>query len=221
MSNVVKTVNITKFYPSDNVHALRGVSLEIKQGEIVAITGPSGSGKSTLLNMIGATDHPTSGQVYINDIPLNGTRNLDRIRAQYIGFVFQMSNLIPTLTSCENIEIAMTDKKNTRQKARELLEKVSMAHRENHIATKLSGGERQRVAIARALANNPHLILADEPTGNLDSTNGKEVIKLLTDLQKSMNTTLIVVTHNLEISKTAGRILEMKDGLIITESPAK
>ncbi len=209
---VVKTVNISKYYPAEDVCALRSVSLEIAEGEFVAVTGPSGSGKTTLLNMIGALDRPTEGDIFINGIQLSKKRDLDHIRARYIGFVFQLSNLIPSLTALENVQIAMINGGKSRERARELLKRVSLSDREKHVVTKLSGGERQRVALARALANNPKLILADEPTGNLDSKSGGEVINLLTALQREFNTTLVVVTHNMDIARLAGRVIEMKDG---------
>ena len=216
MNNVmVKTVNLSKFYPGENVDALKSVNLEIKEQEFIAIIGPSGCGKSTLLNMIGALDRPSSGQVYINNILLDNGQNLDEIRAKHIGFVFQLSNLIPTLTALENVQIAMIDNHNSKKRSKELLTRVSLEHRLNHMVNKLSGGERQRVALARALANNPKIILADEPTGNLDSKSGQEVLNLLLDIKRTNNSTLIIVTHNANIAKLAERTIEMNDGSLV------
>ncbi len=179
--------------------------------------GPSGSGKSTLLNMLGALDRPTRGQVFINGQDLRRVRNLDRFRAKTVGFVFQMHNLIPTLNALENVEtplmgqVAGAGKR--RKRARELLGLVGLADRMEHLPSQLSGGQRQRVAIARALANQPALILADEPTGNLDSQSGADVIALLRRLNAEL-TTIIIVTHDPSVARQTNRILVMRDGKV-------
>jgi ABC-type lipoprotein export system ATPase subunit len=183
--------------------------------------GPSGSGKSTLLNMLGALDRPTSGQVLIEGRDLGQIRNLDRFRAQTVGFVFQLHNLIPTLSSRENVEVPMRGQpvsaRARRRRARELLELVGLAERMNHLPNQLSGGERQRVAIARSLANRPKLVLADEPTGNLDSHSGGEVIALMHKLNHELGTTFIVVTHDEAVARQTDRILIMQDGQIVRQ----
>lgn len=217
--NSIETQNLTKVYGNGNeVRALDGVSIIINQGEFLAIMGPSGSGKSTLLNMLGALDRPTNGQVYIDGNDLSGIKNLDRFRAQTVGFVFQMHNLIPTLNALENVEIPMQGQIRSRRKRRhramEILKLVSLDDRSGHLPSQLSGGERQRVAIARALANEPAVILADEPTGNLDTQSGEEVIQVLRKLNRELNTTIIVVTHDLAVARQTDRILVMQDGKI-------
>jgi len=203
------------------VYALDHVSLEIREGEMVAVMGPSGSGKSTLLNMVGALDRPTSGTVFIDGHDLAQVRDIDSFRARTVGFVFQMHNLIPTLTALENVEVPMRGQGlgagSRRGRARELLATVGLAEREGHLPSQLSGGQRQRVAIARALANEPRLILADEPTGNLDSVSGQEVIDLLRALNRDQATTVILVTHDSRVARATGRILNMMDGKIVRE----
>ena len=217
--HLVETRELTKIYgDGDQVRALDGVDLVIPQGEMVAVMGPSGSGKSTLLNMLGGLDRPTSGQVLINDQDLATVRNLDKFRAQQVGFVFQLHNLLPTLTAQENVEVPMRGqsigRRARRARARELLELVGLADRMTHLPSQLSGGQRQRVAIARSLANEPKLILADEPTGNLDSASGTEIMELLGELNKSQGTTIIVVTHDRRVGRATDRILTMRDGKI-------
>jgi ABC-type lipoprotein export system ATPase subunit len=219
---MIETRNLVKLYGDGaQVRALDGVSLEIAAGEFVSVMGPSGSGKSTLLNMLGALDRPTSGQVLIEGQDLAQVRNLDRFRAQTVGFVFQLHNLIPTLTSRENIEVPMRGQpigpRARRRRARELLEMVGLAERMNHLPNQLSGGERQRVALARSLANRPKLILADEPTGNLDSHSGGEVIALMHTLNHELGTTVIVVTHDEAVARQTDRILIMQDGQIVRQ----
>jgi ABC-type lipoprotein export system ATPase subunit len=200
------------------ITALNGVDLQIAAGEIVAIVGPSGSGKSTLLNLIGALDRPTSGEVLINGTPLSQVRNLDRFRGETIGFIFQSHNLLPTLTARENVEVPMYAIKmrpaERRARALELLGLVGLAARADHLPNQLSGGERQRVAIARALANRPTIILADEPTGNLDSKNTADIMALLTDLNQSQGVTVVVVTHNAEVAAASQRVITIRDGKI-------
>ena len=221
---VVQTINLTKIYGDGaDVNALNGVNLTVNAGEFVAIVGPSGSGKSTLLNLLGALDRPTRGEVVVNGAPLSKVRNLDRFRSQTIGFIFQMHNLIPTLTALENVEVPMAETKlsgrRRRERARELLTLVGLDKRMHYLPNKMSGGERQRVAIARALANHPAILLADEPTGNLDSKTTAETMALLSDLNQTQGTTLIVVTHNAQVAHAARRIITLRDGQIQSDIP--
>jgi ABC-type lipoprotein export system ATPase subunit len=221
---MVETHDLTKIYgDGDAVRALDGVNLAIEEGEMVAVMGPSGSGKSTLLNMIGGLDRPTEGRVLVNGRDLATVRNLDAFRAQTVGFVFQLHNLLPTLTALENVEVPMRGQsighRARRERARELLGLVGLAGRLDHLPSQLSGGQRQRVAIARALANRPRLILADEPTGNLDTAAGEELMALLAELNKSQGTTIVVVTHDRRVAQATGRILTMSDGRIADDHP--
>jgi len=223
-NTVVQTINLTKIYGDGaEVNALNGVNLTVNAGEFVAIVGPSGSGKSTLLNLLGALDRPTRGEVVVNGAPLSKVRNLDRFRSQTIGFIFQMHNLIPTLTALENVEVPMVETKlsgrKRRERARELLTLVGLGARMHYLPNKMSGGERQRVAIARALANRPAILLADEPTGNLDSKTTGEIMALLSDLNQTQGTTLIVVTHNALVARAARRIVTLRDGQIQSDVP--
>jgi putative ABC transport system ATP-binding protein len=204
-----------------HVHAVRDVDLEIAAGQRVAIVGPSGSGKTTLLQLLGALDRPSGGSIEFEgrDIVRLGDRELGRLRLRTFGFVFQQFNLIPTLTAAQNVAVALAP---SRMPARQqeaavarLLDSVGLAARADHVPSKLSGGEQQRVAIARALANDPHVLLADEPTGNLDSTTGAEIIDLLLSLSRQGQRTVIVVTHDLDIAKRAGRVVRMHDGRLI------
>ena len=216
---VVETRDLEKVYGDGaQVRALDGVNLRVDKGEFLAIVGPSGSGKSTLLNVIGALDRPTSGEVVIGGTPLSKVRDLDGFRSRTIGFVFQTHNLIPTLTALENIEVPMYERRidgtGRRTRARQLLDLVGLAQRAHHLPNQLSGGERQRVAIARALANQPAIILADEPTGNLDSHTTAEIMGLLSALNRDQGTTLIVVTHNSEVSRATRRVVTLRDGRI-------
>ncbi len=207
------------------VHALRGISLTINRGEMVAIMGPSGSGKTTLLNLIGALDRPTTGNVFIDgvDITRMNERELTAIRRDKISFVFQFFNLLPVLTAYENVElpllIAGVDEEERRSEVERLLDLVGILDRANHRPDELSGGEQQRVAIARALAKpkgstDSVIILADEPTGDLDTTTGEEVMRVLIDSTRRENGTLIVVTHDAEVGSKMGKLLKMRDGLI-------
>ena len=221
---MVEIRDLVKTYEGGRVRALDGVNLRVHEGEFVAIMGPSGSGKTTFLNMMGGLDEPTSGTVVVDGVDITKEENLDEFRARGVGFIFQLHNLIPTLTARENVEIPMFElgiPNNERiEKAEELLKKVDMGHRLDFLPSKLSVGERQRVAIARALANDPKIILADEPTGNLDSGTGMEVARLL----KSLNAegrTIILVTHDREIAPYAGRIYYIKDGKISEYSAAE
>jgi putative ABC transport system ATP-binding protein len=212
----IRAVDLVKAYEAAQVVALRGVSLEIRKGEFFGIMGPSGSGKSTLLHLIGALDRPTSGQVWLNGRDLSTEADLDTVRAKEVGFIFQLHNLIPTLTSVENVEIPMMgvgrDRRERRRVAVELLERVGLGHRLDAISTRLSGGERQRVAIARALANGPGVILADEPTGDVDLKTGEQILACLLEARKRTGATLVVVTHNPDILRGADRTMTLADG---------
>ena len=212
--------DLVKVYDTGyEVRALDGVTFQIRRGEMVAVMGPSGCGKSTLLNMVGALDRPTAGSVSVAGQDLSSIRDVDGFRARKVGFVFQLHNLIPTLTALENIEVPMRGQLRSsaarRSRAEQLLAMVGMAERGRHFPGQLSGGERQRVAIARALANAPELILADEPTGNLDSASGEEVIQLLRDLNARQGTTVLLVTHDRHVARATQRVLTMHDGRII------
>ena len=219
---VLEAHNLTKTYDGITpVFALDGVDLMIRSGEFVAVVGPSGSGKSTLLNMLGALDRPTDGKVIINGQSLSQVRKLDRFRSETVGFVFQMHNLIPTLTAMENVSVPLYEtgigSRARRARARELLVLVGLSNRLKALPSQLSGGERQRVAIARALANDPSIVLADEPTGNLDSKTTAEIMGLLSELNRTEHTTLIVVTHNAQVAAAAQRIITMRDGKVHTD----
>jgi ABC-type lipoprotein export system ATPase subunit len=215
---LLRALGLEKTYPDGDVHALRGVDLEIAEGEFVAITGPSGCGKSTLLHILGGLDRPDRGEVCFRGTPL-ASMNLDRFRALRVGFVFQSFHLIPTLTALENVQIPMFEAPWPRaerpERAARLLAEVGLTHRRAHRPGRLSVGERQRVAIARALANEPTLILADEPTGNLDSRNQGEVLALLDRLKQARGLSLILVTHAAEVARTADREVRMRDGRLL------
>jgi len=219
---IVETRDLVKVYGDGaQVRALDGADLRIARGEFVSVMGPSGSGKSTLLNMIGALDRPTSGTVLVNEQDIMKVRDLDTFRARTIGFIFQLHNLIPTLTALENVEVPMmgqpVGRRKRRERAKELLTLVGLADRMSHLPNQLSGGQRQRVAIARALANQPAIVLADEPTGDLDSESGAEVIALMQRLNRELSTTFIVVTHDPAVARQTNRILIMRDGCIVHE----
>jgi putative ABC transport system ATP-binding protein len=213
--------DLRKDYPmnGETVRALRGVSLRVASGDYVAIVGPSGSGKSTLLQLLGGIDPPTAGTVELLGTRLDALsdRELTRLRLTRLGFVFQRFHLLPVLTARENVELPMAEAglggPARRARARELLEYVGLTRRENHRATQLSGGEMQRVAIARALANRPAVILADEPTGELDAATGREILDLFLRLNRD-GTTLVVVTHDDRLAAQAGRVIHMLDGAI-------
>ncbi len=220
---IIEVCNLKKEFKLDgeNVAALRGVNFAIQRGELVSIMGPSGSGKSTLLGLIGGLDTPTSGQVIIDgqDISRMNERQLTHIRNEKLGFVFQFFNLIPTLTALENvalpIQFATKRQFNPTKRARELLAHLGLEDRLGHQPTQLSGGQQQRVAIARALANNPPLLLTDEPTGNLNTETGELVLKTIKQLHADFKTTIIIVTHNPDIAKQTERILQLVDGEIV------
>ncbi|MCX6261723.1 MAG: ABC transporter ATP-binding protein [Bacteroidia bacterium] len=222
---MIRTINLTKIFRTEEIEttALNKVTLEIKQGEFVAIMGPSGCGKSTLLNIIGLLDNPTDGEYYFDgrEVGKLSERNRTLLRKGNIGFVFQSFNLIDELTVFENIELPLIylklKSRERRDKVQQVLESMKMGHRKNHFPQQLSGGQQQRVAISRAVVTNPKLILADEPTGNLDSKNGLEVMNLLTELNKA-GTTIVMVTHSLENAAFAHRVINLFDGQIITES---
>jgi len=219
---IIKLDSVWKIYQMGDVkvNALRGINLEIKKGEFVAIEGPSGSGKSTAMNMIGCLDIPTKGRIFLDrkDISHLGESELAQIRGKKIGFIFQQFNLLPTLTALENVTLPMifqgTPKEERVKRAEELLTMMELGDRIHHKPTELSGGQQQRVAIARSLANDPEVILADEPTGNLDTKTGVNVIHFLKDLNKK-GKTIIMVTHDPDIAKHAHRIEFLKDGEII------
>lgn len=218
--NAVEMKNVYKSYENGNIKALNGIDLTIIDGEFVSIIGPSGSGKSTLLNMLGALDVPDSGSINVAGHDLTTSKKLNEFRAERIGFIFQLHNLIPNISVVENIEIPMfTQKlssKEMRDKALKLLDDVGLKDKAGIMPNKLSGGERQRVAIARALANDPSIILADEPTGSLDSKTSSKILKQLIDLHKDKNVTLIIVTHDMDVAKLADRVIEVLDGEIIS-----
>jgi ABC-type lipoprotein export system ATPase subunit len=218
---LVETRDLTRVYgDGDEIRALDGVNFHIRSGEFVAVMGPSGSGKSTLLNLIGALDRPTTGSVWIRGQDLTTLRNVDEFRAQTVGFIFQLHNLLPTLTALENVEIPMMGRLTAgdrHDRAENLLRLVGLGDRMGHLPNQLSGGQRQRVAVARALANNPPLILADEPTGNLDTVAGSDLMRLLRELNRTQGTTFIVVTHDASVARQTNRVLVMADGRIVRE----
>ncbi|MBS3157190.1 ABC transporter ATP-binding protein [Candidatus Woesearchaeota archaeon] len=222
--SVIRLEDVWKIYHMDEVSvpALSGMNIDIKKGEFVAVVGPSGSGKSTTMNMIGCLDIPTKGKVFLehHDISKLSESNLAQIRGKKIGFVFQTFNLIPTLTALDNVMLPMTFQNIPREErlkiAKNLLVKVGLGHRVGHLPSQLSGGEKQRVAIARALSNNPEVILADEPTGNLDSKTGEEIMKMLKGLNKD-GKTIVMVTHDTDLTKYAKKVIHIKDGKNIND----
>lgn len=225
---MIKTKHLEKIFRTDEIEttALNKVDLEVKKGEFVAVMGPSGCGKSTLLNIIGLLDNPSSGELWFDDIEVSRFKERQRteLRKSNIGFVFQSFNLIDELTVYENVELPLlylkVSAKERKEKVEAVLDRMKIAHRRKHFPQQLSGGQQQRVAIARAVVANPKLILADEPTGNLDSANGEEVMKLLTELNKE-GTTIVMVTHSPSDAEYAHRIIQLFDGHIVTENISK
>ena len=224
MNTILKTENLVKIYKIGKVEvpALRGVSLEIKTGEFVAIMGPSGCGKSTLLHLLGGLLSPTSGRILIADEDLSKVSDAQRtdIRRRKIGFVFQRFNLFPTLTAEGNLKLAEkihSGNGGDATRRREVLRLLKLENKMNHKPLELSGGEQQRVALARAVVNNPAIILADEPTGNLDTENSQIVLDMFSELNEKFNQTIIMITHNPEAAAVCSRIIQMRDGLIIEE----
>ncbi len=224
MSDIIKISNLNKVYDTGavSVHALKDINLTIEKGEYVSIMGQSGSGKSTLMNILGCLDRPTSGLYELDgiDISKQNSRQLSFIRNKKIGFVFQSFNLIPRTSAIKNVELPMIyakiNAKKRRERAIELLEKVGLGARLNHMPNEISGGQKQRIAIARALANEPAILLADEPTGNLDSASSVEIMELFTELNNE-GVTVIVVTHEDDIAEFTKRVIRFKDGQIIED----
>ena len=218
--NTVEIKDLHKSYEDGKIKALNGINLTIADGEFVSIIGPSGSGKSTLLNMLGALDVPDSGSINVAGEDLGSSKNLNEFRGEKIGFIFQLHNLIPNISVRENVEIPMFTQKMSsgemKNRALKLLEDVGLKDKADILPSKLSGGERQRVAIARALANDPSIILADEPTGSLDSKTSSKILKQLIDLHEDKNVTLIIVTHDMDVAKLGDRVIEVLDGEIIS-----
>ena len=218
-SPILEARRLSKSYDEGHVEALRGVDLSIEPGEYIAITGPSGSGKSTLLQLLGGLDTPTSGEVLFCNQTLGKAVDFDTYRSRHVGFIFQAFYLLPTLRAIENVQVAMLASsegvKNRAERAEALLVELGLKDRIRHFPNELSAGERQRVAIARALANNPTILLADEPTGNLDSVNSAHIVEILSTIQAERGMTLVLVTHDGDIAAAAPRHMRMRDGLRI------
>ncbi len=225
MNSLIKLEDVHKIYQVEEVlvPAINGINLEINKGDFVAVIGPSGSGKSTAMNLIGCLDTPSKGEIFLDQYNIShlSESDLAQIRGKRIGFIFQTFNLIPSLTALENVALPMTFQNIPRnlklKKSRDLLDLVGLGDRLNHLPGQLSGGQKQRVAIARALVNDPEIILADEPTGNLDTKTGQEIMNILLDLNKK-GKTIILVTHNPELTKLANKIIKLKDGRIENEN---
>lgn len=221
--DVVKVVNLCKSYGTGNtkVEALKSINLTIKQGEFVAVVGASGSGKSTLLHLLGGVDKPTSGNVYVDGVDIYGLseKELAIFRRRKVGFIFQFYNLVPVLTAEENmlLPLLLDTKKVNKDHFEELVKILGLEDRRDHLPNELSGGQQQRVSIGRALAYNPSIVLADEPTGNLDSKNSKEIVDLLRISVRKYNQTLILITHDLNIASQADRIITIEDGNIVKD----
>ncbi|WP_202694974.1 ABC transporter ATP-binding protein [Petrotoga sp. 8T1HF07.NaAc.6.1] len=221
-SALIKAIELYKVYNDKRVkvEALKNVTLTIKKSEFIGILGPSGSGKTTLLNCLSAIDNPTRGEIYFKGVPFQNLKEEERtsFRAKNMGFVFQFFNLIPVLTVLENVQLPLLilgeKNKTSKDKAYEVLKKVKLENKVERFPYELSGGEQQRVAIARAIIHSPEVIWADEPTGNLDTENGEIIIELLEEIRKEKGTTLVVVTHDLNIAKRADRIIQIRDGII-------
>jgi ABC-type lipoprotein export system ATPase subunit len=222
--HVFEAVGIEKTFDNGQVQALRGVTFGVPPGEFLAITGPSGSGKTTLLQMLGALDRPTAGTLLYRGKSIPDLSDPAVYRAREIGFIFQAFHLLPTFTALENVQIPMFEttlpSRERKPRAVALLKSVGLEHRLNHYPAQLSGGEKQRVAIARSLANRPSALLADEPTGNLDSENAGRILELIVRLQREQNMTLVLVTHDMGVAQQASRIIQMKDGRIASDRAA-
>ncbi len=224
--NVIRATDLKKYYQMGEieVQALRGVSFTIQRGEVISIMGPSGSGKSTLMNILGCLDRPTSGEYILDGEPVSKLTGdqLASIRNRRVGFVFQSFNLLPRSTALSNVELPMRyagiGPRERVERARASLEAVGLADRMRHKPTELSGGQQQRVAIARALVNDPAILMADEPTGNLDSKSGKEIIELILRLNRERGTTIIVVTHDPRVAESTGRVIRLMDGLLAEDA---
>jgi putative ABC transport system ATP-binding protein len=218
---LIRLEGVERLYDDGAITALKKVDLVIATGECLAILGPSGSGKSSLLNMLSGIDMPTKGQVYWNDLPVRSRKEWATLRGSEIGIVFQEFNLLPTLTALENVEMALIGRgipsSSRRSRAIKSLERVGLMGRLDHLPNALSGGERQRVAIARSMVNEPGLLLADEPTGNLDSANARHIIELLLGLQDDTGTTLVLITHDEDIAARCNRCVKMRDGSIVED----
>lgn len=225
MGEILAINQVNKIYRSGErqLQVLKDIDITINEGEIVSIVGPSGSGKTTLLGLCAGLDGATSGNVVLNAYSLNDLSENERaeVRNKYVGFIFQNFQLIPTLTALENVMVPLElqGEKGVAQKAKELLERVGLGERMRHYPSQLSGGEQQRVSIARAFINNPKILFADEPTGNLDDETGRHIESLLFDLNKEQNTTLVLVTHDLELAQKTNRIIRLKGGKVVSDAP--
>jgi ABC-type lipoprotein export system ATPase subunit len=221
---VFQAIGLEKKFKDGEVHALRGITLRVKEGEFVAITGPSGCGKTTLLQTLGALDRPTAGTLLYRGKSIPDLPDPSTYRALEIGFIFQAFHLLPTFTALENVQMPMFEAKlpvsERKERAISLLRSVGLEHRLNHFPAKLSGGEKQRVAIARSLANDPSVLLADEPTGNLDSENTRLILDLIVQLHEERNMTLVLVTHDQSVARRASRNVEMQDGRVVADTEA-
>lgn len=221
--NLIEVRGVHRRFDAGKVQALRGVDLGIREGEFIAIAGPSGSGKSSLLHILGALDEPDEGEVLFRAQSLRNVRNRGRFRAMNVGFVFQSFHLLPTLTAVENVQMPMFEMPwfgaERRHRAEELLGLVGLESRMHHLPQKLSGGERQRVAVARSLANEPPLLLADEPTGNLDTESARRIMELFENIHQRRGLTLVVVTHDPNVAACTRRVVHMRDGRITSDTP--
>lgn len=223
MNNILKIENLTKTYKSagSTLTVLNNINFSVEEGSTFSIVGPSGSGKTTLLGLCAGLDRSTSGLVELNNIRLDdlGEDERAQVRNQYVGFIFQNFQLLPTLTALENVMVPLElrNEKNTRARSMDLLEKVGLANRSHHYPTQLSGGEQQRISLARAFSNQPKILFADEPTGNLDAETSEKMVKLLFDLNRESGTTLILVTHDMELASKTQRIIRIKGGHLISD----